>query len=142
VANGLGSFLIFIVYTATGGELTSDKIFPTLFVMGFLKQAANSYAQGITLFYDFMLLFERVRQIIELPEVRLIGGTQEAPLSEKNAIEYGNYNAYWTDQSQDDKPVLKNLNLNIQKNTLTAIIGKIGSGKSTLLNHFLRNFEG
>ena len=140
---GLGSFLIFLVYTVTGGEVTSEKVFPTLFVMSFLRQVAGGYlALGITFFYDFILFFDRVKQIMDLPEVKSVEGTQEAPQSEKNIIEYQNYTAYWTEKGQDDKPVLKNLNLNIQKNTLTAIIGKIGSGKSTLLNHFLRNFEG
>ena len=44
-------------------------------------------------------------------------------------------------ENKNKKLVFKNLNLNIKKNTSTAIIGESGSGKSTLLNLFLGFFN-
>ena len=44
-------------------------------------------------------------------------------------------------ENKNKKLIFENLNLNIKKNTSTAIIGESGSGKSTLLNLFLGFFN-
>ena len=46
----------------------------------------------------------------------------------KNILKIENLNLYY-----DDKQVLKDLNLNIEKNSITAISGPSGIGKSSLL---------
>ncbi|WP_049041994.1 ATP-binding cassette domain-containing protein, partial [Clostridium sporogenes] len=45
-----------------------------------------------------------------------------------NILKTNNLNVYL-----DKNPILKNFNLNIEKNKVTAIIGPSGCGKSTLL---------
>lgn len=45
-------------------------------------------------------------------------------------IENGNFN--WGDDA-----ILKNINIRLPKNTLTAVVGQVGSGKSSLLSAFL-----
>lgn len=49
-------------------------------------------------------------------------------------IENGNFT--W-----GEEPVLKNINMRIPKNTLTAVVGSVGSGKSSLVSAFLGEME-
>ena len=57
----------------------------------------------------------------------------------KNILKIENLNLYY-----DDKQVLKDLNLNIEKNSITAISGPSGIGKSSLLlvlNQMIKEYE-
>ncbi|XP_033224446.1 multidrug resistance-associated protein 1 isoform X4 [Belonocnema kinseyi] len=45
------------------------------------------------------------------------------------------------DSEQNDKPVLRNINLKIQEGQLVAIVGTVGSGKSSLISAFLGEME-
>ena len=54
----------------------------------------------------------------------------------KNVFEVKNFNLYY-----GDKQALKNINIDIEKNKVTALIGPSGCGKSTLLRTFNRMNE-
>lgn len=57
----------------------------------------------------------------------------------RNILKIENLNLYY-----DDKQVLKDLNLNIEKNSITAISGPSGIGKSSLLlvlNQMIKEYE-
>lgn len=43
--------------------------------------------------------------------------------------------------SWGDEPVLKNINLRLDKNSLTAVVGTVGSGKSSLVSAFLGEMD-
>ncbi|MCQ9904425.1 ATP-binding cassette domain-containing protein, partial [Staphylococcus aureus] len=45
------------------------------------------------------------------------------------------------DKAIQNKPILKNINVDIQKGRLTSLIGPNGAGKSTLLSAVSRLFE-
>ena len=45
------------------------------------------------------------------------------------------------DSEQNDKPVLRNINLKIQASQLVAVVGTVGSGKSSLISAFLGEME-
>lgn len=53
-------------------------------------------------------------------------------------IENGNF--AW-DSTDDDKPTLRNINLQIKQNQLVAIVGTVGSGKSSLISAFLGEMD-
>ncbi len=54
---------------------------------------------------------------------------------------YGNININDITFSYNDKNILENLNLNIEKGKITGIIGKSGSGKSTLMKLVMRFWQ-
>jgi ATP-binding cassette subfamily C (CFTR/MRP) protein 1 len=43
--------------------------------------------------------------------------------------------------SWDDDQVLKNINIRLEKNSLSAVVGTVGSGKSSLISAFLGEME-
>ena len=53
----------------------------------------------------------------------------------KNAVEIQEASFSWDRESNE--PTLKNLNLNIPKGSLTAIVGIVGSGKSSIISAIL-----
>ena len=53
-------------------------------------------------------------------------------------IENGDFT--W-DSEQSEKPVLKNINLQIKQRQLVAIVGSVGSGKSSLISAFLGEMD-
>lgn len=69
-------------------------------------------------------LFKRIEELVKSEEVQ-----NKENLCFNNTIEISNLKF-----SYDEKDILKNINLNIQKNKSYAIVGTSGSGKTTLLN--------
>jgi ATP-binding cassette, subfamily C (CFTR/MRP), member 4 len=139
----VASFLIFLTYVYTGNTLTPSQVFPTVFICNFLRINGGTFiAQGFNIFMDATLFFERVVQVLELPEVST--RPKEEPKEAINAIEYDSYYGYWQKKPEDKaassasatktfKPTLADINLKLKRGSLTAMIGKIGSGKTSLL---------
>lgn len=55
----------------------------------------------------------------------------------KGKIEFKSLTFFYT----KERPVLKNINFNIEKNKITAIVGPTGAGKTTLINLLLRLYD-
>lgn len=55
--------------------------------------------------------------------------------AKKSLIKLSNVSAKWSEESAESN--LKNINLNLDKNIVLAVIGKVGAGKSTLLQAIL-----
>jgi len=151
----LAAYLIFLVYTLMGNDLTTAIVFPTTFLISTLKtQAITAFANALSFMVEAKLLFQRIMQIMEAPEI--VEKVQVNPLNEENAIEFENYYASWTKDndeepftalsthaisatekfnlsSRDERYTLSDISLKIKKGSLNGIVGKTGSGKSSLL---------
>lgn len=66
----------------------------------------------------------------ELPDTKLlqIDGSKDA--DDDVEIKVADLSIWWSDEN---RPVLKDISFEINKNELCAIVGAVGSGKSTLL---------
>ena len=143
-AQAVACFLIFMPYNLMGNDLEISKVFPSFFLIGFLRMnAIFLFSLGLNFIAEAKLLIERVMNILETPEM---GETIfDEPKNPENAIEFDNFTAYWTKEDEssesiktehekinsNDRPVLSNVNLNIKKGSLNALVGKIGAGKSS-----------
>jgi len=143
-------FLIFMPYNLMGNDLETSKVFPTFFLIGFLRMnSVLFFAMGLTFAVEAKLLFERIVTILEEPEM---GDAKfEEPVHLDNAIEFDSFTAYWTKEepkelvtetikteseqinTQPDaaRAVLFDINLHIKRGSLNALVGKVGSGKSS-----------
>ena len=81
---------------------------------------------------------ERINFILDAPEL-IVDKENAAPLSIfKEKIEYSNVGFYYREQ---DKMILKNINLTIPKGKVVALVGASGSGKSTMADLLPRFYD-
>ena len=79
---------------------------------------------------------ERILQVLET-EIEVKENKNALPLSDfKHSIRFEN--AYF---SYDEKPILKNINLEIKKGHTIAVVGQSGGGKTTLANLVARYYD-
>lgn len=79
---------------------------------------------------------ERIIQVLET-EIEVKENKNALPLSDfKQSIRFEN--AYF---SYDEKPILKNINLEIKKGHTIAVVGQSGGGKTTLANLVARYYD-
>lgn len=128
------SIAIFIQLSLIGGKL-SDLMISLLFFFRALSSLVSVQAQ----WNSFLAVSGSMNNIIEVQsELRGCQEKKRPLLSKKkwNSIELKN-----TSLMYDDKAVLKNINLKINRNETIAIIGESGSGKTSLLNIISRLVE-
>jgi len=154
----IACFSIFLVYSLTGGELTSAIVFPTTFLISTLKtNAITSFASALNFLAEAKLLFDRVLEIMQAPEIS--GKVNVEPLNPTNAVEFDGFSATWSKEYEDEPftaitpnltvsvneklnimstiteeaKTLQDITLNIKRGSLNALIGRVGSGKSSLM---------
>ena len=90
------------------------------------------------IFDSFQKAMASFRRIMNLRDTNPTINDGEIELLElKNKISFENLNFEYV----KDFPVLKNINIEIEKGKTTAIVGSTGSGKSTLIKLILRFYE-
>jgi len=152
----MGAFFMFMLYDVTGGTLEIGEVFSAYFILGFIRFYFVYFVSNAFNFVaETRLLFKRLDVIMDTPEMETV--VFEAPKDSQNAIEFDNYTAYWAlehlvkdapglkrnlsstafDPSRFDtsdlRAVLQDLNLNIKKGTINAVIGSVGASKTSFL---------
>ena len=90
------------------------------------------------IFDSFQKAMASFRRIMNLRDTNpTINDGEKELLELKNKISFENLNFEYV----KDFPVLKNINIEIEKGKTTAIVGSTGSGKSTLIKLILRFYE-
>ncbi len=90
------------------------------------------------IFDSFQKAMASFRRIMNLRDTNPTINDGETELLElKNKISFDNLNFEYV----EDFPVLKDINIEIEKGKTTAIVGSTGSGKSTLIKLILRFYE-
>lgn len=111
------------------GSLTSEAFIAYLIIFSQIITPAKAFSTGYYNIQKGMAAFERVEDIL-FTEVKIKDRANAVPVSSfESAIEYRNIMF-----SYDTEPVLKDINLTIEKGKSIAIVGKSGSGKSTLVD--------
>ena len=98
----------------------------------------NVIAQVIANLQMAIASVDRINEILNLPEEEN-GNIKEFTFN--NSIEFRNVTFGYT----EDKKVLRNLNLKINKGEKVALVGKTGAGKTTIVNllmNFHKQYEG
>ena len=145
------TFLMFIAYALSGHDLTAGTVFSAYFVVAYLR-LYSSYFFGLSMNFltDTRLLLKNIENVLEAPEIGDV--VFESPRDIKNAAEFDNYTAYWntdaplhqqgrkdkptTQLTDKNRPTLVDINLNIKRGSLNALVGSVGSGKTSFLMTF------
>ncbi|CAK67718.1 unnamed protein product (macronuclear) [Paramecium tetraurelia] len=136
-------FFILLYYCDFRNGMRMAEMISTLQLLNVLRvSCVYMVSNGIQAFIQIKVTFERIANVLNLENfvMNKVDDFNEVKQIEKeqSRIELINFSAYWTHSvSENDQPILKNLNLNFQEGELWAIIGRVGCGKSTLLQSLL-----
>lgn len=118
------------------GELTASQFITFLAFYATMIQPAKNFSNGITSLQKGTIAADRIFKVIDLEPV--IQSKPDAVVLDtfKDGIEYKNVSFAY-----DKEPVLKNVNLKIQKGKTIALVGSSGGGKSTLADLVPRFYD-
>ncbi len=139
-------FAVYVFSDPVNHVLTADKIFVciTLFNMIRIPMIMFPYAlfEGIKLFVSI----NRINKFLNADDLDT-AAVSESVDSPENAIEFKRASFAWgensnngdgsSDNEDGTRPVLKDIDVTVPKNSLVAVVGVVGSGKSSLLSAML-----
>jgi subfamily B ATP-binding cassette protein MsbA len=118
-----------MIVLGQSASLSSEAFIAYLIIFSQIITPAKAFSTGYYNIQKGMAAFERVEDIL-FTEVKIKDRENAVVVSKfESAIEYRDVSF-----SYDTDPVLKNINLTIEKGKTIAIVGKSGSGKSTLVD--------
>ncbi len=139
-----GKNILITFFTAKAvvdGQLTLGTMLAVQYIIGQLNAPIESLIQFIQSAQSAKISLERLNEIHELDDeekenqskTSIHPGYQGAGISLKNIS--------FTYPGAGNEPVLKNINLEIPRGKVTAIVGMSGSGKTTLLKLLLKFYD-
>ena len=147
----LVTFTIY-VFADENNVLTAEKVFGTVAVFNVVRIPMNQFPRFLMESVKLFVSLRRIDDFLSCEDIEEAGvkedhvnesfretekdssrnivgaGSQE----ESRSVEFRNASFSWS--KGDNKNTLNNLNLNIRKGELVAVVGKIGAGKSSLLS--------
>ena len=134
---GIATVLGFGTYLINSGEMTAGSFASFVTSLLLLYKPVKTLGNTLTNIQNLFVALGRVFELFDLkPEI------VDAP----NAVEFKEFNNSIKFENVDfeyvqNHPVLRNLNLTVNKNEALAIVGNSGGGKSTLVNLLPRFYD-
>ena len=134
----IAGFIVFSGKLIASGELGVNNFFSFLAAMMLAYQPIRSLATINMAAYQGAAAFKRISEIID-KEVKIKDDPNAPNLVLKNSdIKFNNVGFKY--DSSDEKAI-KNINLEIKGNSMTAFVGHSGAGKSTIMNLLPRFYD-
>lgn len=133
--------IIISFYTAklvVDGQLTLGMMLSVSYIIGQLNTPISQFLTFIFSFQDARIALERLVEIHEKEEEDIPSENRFELLPEKKEIRLEKVHFKYVGSEQE---TLKNIDLVIPENQITAIVGASGSGKTTLMKLLLRFYE-
>ncbi|CAN8006110.1 unnamed protein product [Ixodes hexagonus] len=131
----LASFATFLM-VSPNNHLTPSIAFASFSLFMLLRFPMGILPDVISRLVRFVVSLGRLSKFLSEPELdeHTVGGSPA--LGKSMTLEQATF--AWSNQ---DSPVLKDINLHVTKGSLVAVVGSVGSGKSSLLSAILGNLE-
>jgi ATP-binding cassette subfamily B protein len=135
-----GSSILISYYTAKlviEGEITIGMLFAISYILAQLRAPIGNFIRFVHSYQDAKLSLERLNEV-QASEKEETKVDQAYEIGSKNNIVLRNVSfAYKSGQDE----VLKDINLTIDKGSITAFVGLSGSGKTTLMKLMLKFYD-
>ena len=134
----IAGFIFFSGKLISSGELQVNNFFSFLAAMMLAYQPIRSLATINMAVYQGATAFKRISEVID-KKIQIFEDRNNPELKIKNSeINFKNVSfKYATTKAQ----AIKNIDLNIQGNTMAAFVGHSGAGKSTIINLLPRFYD-
>lgn len=120
------------------GKLTLGMMLSVSYIIGQLNAPVSQFLQFVYSFQNARISLERLSEIHEKEDEEPANSSRLTELPEDRTIVLEKVSFKYAGFSN---PILTNINLSIQANKITAIVGASGSGKTTLMKLLLRFYE-
>jgi ATP-binding cassette subfamily B protein len=132
-------FLLFGCSFIISGKITPENFVAFFYQLNHLIWPVIILGVSINLFQGALARMERISEILQQkPDIEDSEETNQSLTSITGEIELKNL----TFSFAEDKVILRNINIKLEKGKSIGIIGNIGSGKSTLVNLIARLYNG
>mgnify|MGYP002021180567 FL=1 len=137
VLSGFLGTMIIGSYLALDGTIAVGSYSVLVFLTQRFLWPFTTLGETVDLFERSMASTKRILDLLDTPQ-KIKDNKDSIFLDDFNQdINFNNINFHYS----ENKPIFKNLNLNINKNTLVGIVGQTGSGKTTIIKLLLRFYD-
>ncbi|XP_068898237.1 multidrug resistance-associated protein 1 isoform X2 [Tenebrio molitor] len=127
------TFAVFI-YSDSNNVMTPSVAFVSLSLFSIMRMPMSLLPMMIVYLVEAMVSIKRINHFMNAEELDPSSVSHDPSETAPLVIENGTF-------SWDDDQVLKNINIRLEKNSLSAVVGTVGSGKSSLISAFLGEME-
>ncbi|KMZ04219.1 probable multidrug resistance-associated protein lethal(2)03659 [Drosophila simulans] len=146
-----------IAFVLLGNILNAEKAFFVTAYYNILRRSVTMFfPQGISQFAELLVSVRRLETFMHRPETKvrdkskvkndnpkaesLNGDSPKSNGIPENLIEFSQFHARW--ESHSLEPTLEDINLQLGRRKLVAVIGPVGAGKSSLIQAILGELPG
>ncbi len=148
---GTRNYLAIIIVgtmTAMGVTLSPGTVFASISVIGVLYWSIRRVPDILDNFLQMMISMKRIQDYLMTPEIKSYNSTDMAYAKPNSMIVMQDCSFAYTSpppelltttEMVDRSVTLKNINLEINRGELVAVVGRVASGKSSLLQALINN---
>jgi ABC-type multidrug transport system fused ATPase/permease subunit len=133
------SVATFATYSLTGHDLTPEKAFVGISLFNILSFPLAMLPMLVSFLVEVRVSLKRISSFLQKDEldsnsvIRVVAVALDSNDSEA-ALMVSNGGFKW---AENERPILRNINIQVQRHHLLAVVGQVGAGKSSLLSALL-----